>query len=84
MCFSAEEALDWGIVTQVVPDKDLVAKAKDLARQIARGPTKAIGAAKRLLLCGLNDHLETQMKYESETIAKMARTADGHEGTASF
>jgi 2-(1,2-epoxy-1,2-dihydrophenyl)acetyl-CoA isomerase len=81
---SAEEALDWGIVTQVVPDKDLAAKSKNLARQIARGPTKAIGAAKRLLLCGLNYDLETQMKYESETIAEMARTGDCREGIASF
>ena len=81
---SAKEALDWGIVTQVVSEKDLIPKAKDLACRLAKGPTKALGAAKRLLLNGLSETLDTQMKYESETIAKMARTADGHEGITSF
>ncbi len=81
---SAEEAVDWGIVTQIVAEEELIPKAKDLARRFAEGPTKALGAAKRLMLNGLSRDLETQMKHESETIAEITHTADSHEGIAAF
>ena len=81
---SAKEALDWGIVTRVVPEKDLIPEAKAFASQLAAGPTRALGAAKRLLHNGLTETLETQMKYESRSIAEMAGSADGREGIAAF
>lgn len=81
---SAQEALDWGIVTQVVPDAELLAQAVALAARLAAGPTKAFGAAKRLLRGGWNETLETQMEHESQAIADMSRTADAAEGIAAF
>lgn len=81
---SAEEALDWGILTRVVPEKDLITEAKALAGQLAAGPTKAFGATKRLLQSGLTESFEAQMKNESRSISEMARTADGREGISAF
>jgi len=81
---SAEEAFDWGIVTRVVPDNDLIKEATDLAGQLAAGPTRAFGATKRLVQSGLAESFEAQMKSESRSISEMARTADGHEGIAAF
>jgi len=81
---SAEEALDWGIVSRVVPEKDLITEAKALAGQLAAGPTKTFGVTKRLLQSGLTESFEAQMKYESRSIAEMARTADGREGIGAF
>ncbi len=81
---SAQEAMEWGIVTRVVPDEDLSEEATALASRLAAGATKALGAAKRLLHTGLTETLETQMEHETQTIADMARTADAREGIASF
>ncbi len=81
---SAQEALDWGIVTRVVPDAELFEQAERLAVELAAGPTRAFGAAKRLMQSGLNETLETQLESESRAITAMARTADGGEGIAAF
>ena len=81
---SAQEAFEWGIVTRVVPDAELLTQASALAAQLAAGPTKALGAAKRLLHSGFDETLETQMEHESQAIANIARTADTREGITAF
>ena len=81
---SAQEAFDWGIVNRVVPDEELLPQADALATQLAAGPPKALGAAKRLLYGGWAETLETQMELESETIARMAHTRDTQEGISAF
>lgn len=81
---SAQEALDLGIVTQVVPDGELLEQAKAFATRLAAGAPKALGASKRLLHGGWTETLETQMEHESQTIAGIAHTSDVHEGIAAF
>ncbi len=81
---SAQEAFDLGIVTRVVPDAELLDQAHTLAAGLAAGPTKALGAAKRLLHQGWTETLETQMEHESQAIASMAHTADAVEGITAF
>jgi 2-(1,2-epoxy-1,2-dihydrophenyl)acetyl-CoA isomerase len=82
--FSAQEALEWGMVTRLVPDKDLLVEARAIAGQLAAGPTRAYGISKRLLHNGWVGTLETQMEHESQSIAKSARTEDAHEGITAF
>ncbi len=81
---SAQEALEWGIVTKVVPEVELLAQAHALARQLAVGATKAIGASKRLLHNSWTETLETQMEHESQAIAGVAHTGDAREGITAF
>ena len=81
---SAQEALDWGIVTRVVSDEDLLAETEAIAARMAFGATKALGTAKRLLRGGWTETLETQMECEARAIADMGRTADAKEGFAAF
>lgn len=81
---SAEEACDWGLVTRVVPSEDLMAEARKLAADLARGPTRAYGGVKRLLQTAYSEGFETQVEKESRTIAEMMRTEDGPHGIASF
>jgi 2-(1,2-epoxy-1,2-dihydrophenyl)acetyl-CoA isomerase len=81
---SAAEALDWGLVTQVVPDDQLLRTAGELAARMAAGPTLAFGSAKRLLLRSTGDALEAQMEHEARGIADAARSDDGREGIAAF
>jgi 2-(1,2-epoxy-1,2-dihydrophenyl)acetyl-CoA isomerase len=81
---TAKEALEWGIVTKIVPDAELQAEAQTLAKQLAAGATRAFGAAKRLLHHSSSESLETQMELEAQAIADQARTRDAHEGIAAF
>ena len=82
--FPAQEALQWGLVTRVVPDNELLAQARAIAVQLAAGPTRAYGISKRLLHSGWMETLETQMENESQAIANSARTLDAREGITAF
>ena len=81
---TADEALQWGIVNQVVAPEEVVPTAMALARQLASGPTKSYGVVKKLLTQTFNESLETQMEVEGRGIADSARTADAKEGIAAF
>ena len=81
---NASEAEAWGLVNRVVPDAEVGAEAEALARQLAAGPTRAFGLAKRLLLEGASSSLEQSMERESFAIAAAAGTADAQEGIRAF
>lgn len=81
---TAAEALDWGLVNQVVPAEELMPAADQLVTRLASGPTQAYGVVKRLLATSANESLETQMEHETRGIADCARTADGREGIEAF
>ena len=81
---SAAEALEWGLVTRVVPADQLLSEAHALAAQFATGPTKAFGGAKRLLLSAYSGTLETQLEDESSSITKQVKDHDGREGIEAF
>ncbi len=81
---SAQEAQEYGIVTRVVPDDQLMAEATKTAEMIASGPTVAFGESRRLLHSGLVETLETQMELETQAIARTAVTSDGREGIQAF
>jgi 2-(1,2-epoxy-1,2-dihydrophenyl)acetyl-CoA isomerase len=81
---TAKEALEWGMVSRVVPDAALQAEAQALAAQLAAGATGAFGAAKRLLHHSFSESLETQMELEAQAIADRARTREAREGISAF
>lgn len=81
---TAHQALDWGIITRVVADEDLDAEVASMAKSIAAGPTKTLGAAKRLMRSSADHGLETQMDAETRSIAWSSLTEDGLEGVAAF
>ena len=77
---SAEEAMDWGMVSKVVPAEALMEEAMTLARSFAAGPTAAYGGVKRLAATMFSDTLETQLDRETRSIAAMMNTHDGPHG----
>jgi 2-(1,2-epoxy-1,2-dihydrophenyl)acetyl-CoA isomerase len=81
---TARDALEWGLVTRVVPDAELKATVAALAVELAQGPTKAFGAAKRLLHQSTWESLETQMELEAQAIAASGRTEDFRAGVTAF
>jgi 2-(1,2-epoxy-1,2-dihydrophenyl)acetyl-CoA isomerase len=80
---SAEEALSWGLVNQVVADADVVTEALKLANKLAVGPKHAFGKSKRLLAAS-SGALESQLVLESRMIAHQALSAEGQEGIRAF
>jgi 2-(1,2-epoxy-1,2-dihydrophenyl)acetyl-CoA isomerase len=80
----AEEALTLGLVDEVVPAADLMARAEAVARQLADGPTKAFGEMRRLLTSVEDQPLETQLELEAQALARSAGTADAREGLTAF
>jgi 2-(1,2-epoxy-1,2-dihydrophenyl)acetyl-CoA isomerase len=81
---SAQQALEWGLINRVVADDQVLPAALDLARQLAKGPTRSLGEAKRLILSGATESLESQMERESRSIAALVGSPDGREGIAAF
>jgi 2-(1,2-epoxy-1,2-dihydrophenyl)acetyl-CoA isomerase len=81
---SAKEALEWGLVSRVVPDAELMQEAEKLMRALASGPTLSFGAVKRLVNVTFSHPLETQMEFEARAIADMSKTADAREGVSAF
>ena len=82
--FTAEEAENWGLITRSVGAGEALAEAGAIAAQLAQGPTRAYGGVKKLLADAFSTPLETQMEWEAQRIAEMARTGDGQEGMAAF
>lgn len=76
----AEEALQIGLVTQVVSDAELDAAAEELAARYAAGAPLAQAATKRLLWNTLN--VETALPEEARTVSALSATADSREGLA--
>jgi 2-(1,2-epoxy-1,2-dihydrophenyl)acetyl-CoA isomerase len=81
---NSADALEWGLVNQVVPAEELMPTAEKLASQLASGATAAYAVVKRLLVNSAYDSLESQMEHETRGIADSARTDDGREGIAAF
>lgn len=79
---SASEALDIGLVTEVVPDAELDAAAGRVAAELAAGAPLALAATKRLMWDGLSRSLETALPDEARTVAELSGTADSREGLA--
>jgi 2-(1,2-epoxy-1,2-dihydrophenyl)acetyl-CoA isomerase len=81
---TARQALEWGLVTRVVPDAEFKAAVEALARELAQGATKAFGSAKRLFHQSTWESLETQMELEAQAIAASGHTRDFAAGVTAF
>lgn len=81
---SAKEALEWGLVSRIIPDAELMQEAEKLMRTLASGPTLSFGAVKKLVNVTFSQPLETQMEFEARAIADMSKTADAQEGVSAF
>ena len=81
---SAREAEEWGLVNRVVPDDQVDQVTAELARQLAEGPSWALGHAKRIIYSGYDMPLEQAAELEGVTITTAMGRRDGREGIAAF
>jgi enoyl-CoA hydratase len=72
----AAQALEWGIVSQVVEPHDLDQRVETLAREIAARDTQALSCAKQSILRGLDRPLEIAIAHDAG-VARLAR-AEAH------
>ncbi|MGZ3871243.1 MAG: enoyl-CoA hydratase/isomerase family protein [Bacteriovorax sp.] len=81
---SAEQALQWGLVTKVVEDGKALEEASKMAEEIAQGPLHSFGYSKRLMADSFNNSFETHLQFEREALAACAAHPEGEEGISAF
>jgi enoyl-CoA hydratase len=80
----ADEALRIGLVNNVVPAGDLMAKALEMARSIAANSPMAVRAAKQLMRLAFNGNTARGLEAELEAFGLAFGTPDQREGMAAF
>jgi 2-(1,2-epoxy-1,2-dihydrophenyl)acetyl-CoA isomerase len=80
---TAAEALQWGLVSEVVPAAELEQRTCEVARRYAAMPTRAVALTKALLGSGATT-LEAQLDAEVDAQVEAAATADFTEGVNAF
>lgn len=81
---SAEEALRFGLINRVVPAAELIARAEDLAREIAQLAPLAIRACLEAVTQGNQLPLAEGLAVEAKLFASLFDTDDVREGTSAF
>jgi enoyl-CoA hydratase len=78
--FTAMEALEMGLINEVVPPQDLLATAHDLARRILRHDSAAIASILQAVTRGLNMSIGEGLLVEAGEFARLAGGAGLRKG----
>ncbi|HKH07819.1 MAG TPA: enoyl-CoA hydratase/isomerase family protein [Agromyces sp.] len=81
---SAREALDWGLVAEVVAAESLDARAREIAGSWLAGATSAFGQAKRLVRSGLTRSFQEALDDEARTIGAAFESPFARAAVAAF
>ncbi len=82
--FTAQEALDWGLVNQLCEPEQLMAETLAIAERIAGNAPISVRQAKHSIHHGLQLDLATGMHFEIEAYQRMVKSRDRVEGVAAF
>jgi enoyl-CoA hydratase/carnithine racemase len=81
---SAEQCLEVGLVSRVVPAASLIPSALELAREIAANAPLAVQATKRMMRIGQDETFEANVHHVYLQLLPLFRTRDFQEGMRSF
>ena len=81
---SAEEAHALGLVTRIVPERDLVPEARALAQRLLRNSPAAVESTKRLLRQFSDRHLPDDIEAAIQASVDARSSADFQEGVTAF
>jgi 2-(1,2-epoxy-1,2-dihydrophenyl)acetyl-CoA isomerase len=81
---TSSEALSLGLVGRVVPDENLAETTRALAREIAGGPSVAIGLMKANMNLAESGSLADLLDAEARHMIKTSRTTDHKEAARAF
>jgi enoyl-CoA hydratase len=82
--FSAAEALSMGVISEMAPTGQALARAIEIAREIAAMPPIAVMQIKEIVNAGLNAPLETALMLERKALLLQFATSDQKEGMRAF
>lgn len=80
----AAKALEWGMVTRVVPEAQLEESAMQIARDLAAGPTFALAQIRRIAWLAAESSWNEMLDEERHTQLHAGRTEDCREGITAF
>jgi 2-(1,2-epoxy-1,2-dihydrophenyl)acetyl-CoA isomerase len=81
---AAEEAEKLGLVNRVFPADQLAEAVREIAQQLAQGPTRAFGLTKRVMNKALASSSDEALDYEAYVQETAGQSADHREGVAAF
>jgi len=79
----SDEALELGLITQLVEDDELEKTVDVMAKKLASGASGAFGYARKLLMSSLGNTIQEQLEMEARGIAQNAKQY-GKEGITAF
>jgi enoyl-CoA hydratase/carnithine racemase len=82
--FDAARAAELGLVTRVVPDRDLLATAAESARKLAAKPSGALRDSKRLLKRASIGEVRAAIAAETQALSEHVRSPDAKEAFSAF
>jgi enoyl-CoA hydratase/carnithine racemase len=82
--FDARRAVELGLASEVLSDKDVLAKATETAGKLAAKPAAALQASKRLMKQPLREQIKAAMKAENEEFSAQVRSDDAKEAFTAF
>ncbi|HRH71576.1 MAG TPA: crotonase/enoyl-CoA hydratase family protein [Zoogloea sp.] len=80
----AAKALEWGLVTEVVPAAELLSAALDVARRMAANPSHGLRLTKRLLREGQHMRLDSLLELSAAFQSLAHHTEDHQEAVNAF
>jgi 2-(1,2-epoxy-1,2-dihydrophenyl)acetyl-CoA isomerase len=81
---SAQKALEWGMIYQVVPPAVLMETAMSLAKQLAAMPTRGLALTKRALNRSMGGDYRAALAVEEQMQREAGKTEDYLEGVRAF
>ncbi len=81
---SAADSLALGLASEVVPDADLMTRARAVAAEIAANAPLAVQSAKRLMRMGMEETFNDHVHHVYLQFLQLVRTQDFREGMTSF
>ena len=81
---SAETALEWGLISDVYDDEQLLPEASALALKMAAQPSRALAKIKQLMDTSLDKDMESQIALEARYQTEVGYSQDAMEGIAAF
>lgn len=81
---SSAQALEWGLVTKVVPDDQVLPEALAMLAHLAGTALHSFAWSKKLMNDSFGNTLETQLELERQGISDCAAHPDGQEGIRAF
>jgi enoyl-CoA hydratase/carnithine racemase len=81
---SAQECVEWGLASRVVPAAELAAVARTMAEEIAANAPLAVQASKRMMRMGLNETFNDHVHHVFLQLLPLLKSEDAREGMRAF